>query len=150
MALKRDLSLQPFSREHHHALLLCWKIKTGFSKGVSVERIKAYADWFYRNYLRPHFDLEEQYVFPILGNTDPLVRQALAEHTHLAELFHENKNAEVSLRSIERELSKHIRFEERILFTKVQDIASSEQLNTIRQFHKNENFEENNSDAFWV
>src|SRR5690606_10923423 len=27
--IKRNKDLQPFSRDHHHSLLLCWKIRTG-------------------------------------------------------------------------------------------------------------------------
>jgi hypothetical protein len=44
--LKRAEYLKALSREHHHGLLLCWKIKTGFSKGVSISRMKLYLDWF--------------------------------------------------------------------------------------------------------
>jgi hypothetical protein len=45
--LKRHAALQPLSREHHHGLLLGWKIRTGLSNGAPLERIKAYADWFF-------------------------------------------------------------------------------------------------------
>src|SRR5690606_36276296 len=65
--IKRDENIQPFSREHHHGLLLSWKIKTGFKKNLELERIKRYTDWFYKNQLLPHFEAEEKYLFPILG-----------------------------------------------------------------------------------
>ena len=45
--LKRHKALQPLSRDHHHGLLLSWKIRSGFKKNIDVERIKVYADWFY-------------------------------------------------------------------------------------------------------
>ena len=32
---KRHKALQPLSREHHHGLLLSWKIRTGFSKDIA-------------------------------------------------------------------------------------------------------------------
>ena len=34
-------SLQEFSKDHHQALLLCWKIKVGLSKKVEVEKVFA-------------------------------------------------------------------------------------------------------------
>lgn len=54
--IKCNEFLKPLSREHHHALLLCWKIKTGISKGVSSKRIKTYADLFYKTDLLPRFE----------------------------------------------------------------------------------------------
>ena len=41
---KRHKALQPLSREHHHGLLLSWKIRAGFSKNIEPKRIKVYAD----------------------------------------------------------------------------------------------------------
>ena len=64
--LKRHKALIPFSREHHHGLLLSWKIRSGFSKNIEVERIKKYADWFFINHLIPHFELEEKYIFSLI------------------------------------------------------------------------------------
>ena len=63
--IKRHSALQGVSREHHHGLLLCWKIRTGVSKNIPLERIKMYADWFYATYLVPHFELEETHIFPL-------------------------------------------------------------------------------------
>ena len=65
--LKRVLELQPLSHDHHHGLQLCWKIRTGFSKKIAPDRIKKHTDWFFKTHLKPHFELEEKYVFPILG-----------------------------------------------------------------------------------
>ena len=59
--IKRHKAIQPLSREHHQGLLLSWKIRTGLSKGVSTDRIKTYADWFYKTYLIPHFEEEEKH-----------------------------------------------------------------------------------------
>jgi hypothetical protein len=62
--IKRDKALQEVSREHHHGLLLCWKIRKGFSKGIEPERIKRYADWFYKTHLISHFEVEENTFSP--------------------------------------------------------------------------------------
>ena len=55
--LKRAIELQPLSHDHHHGLQLCWKIRTGFSRKIELERIKKYADWFFVTHLEPHFTL---------------------------------------------------------------------------------------------
>ena len=73
--IKRHESLKSLSHDHHHGLLLCWKIRTGFKKQIEINRIKFYTDWFFRNHLSPHFDLEEKYVFPVLGQEHELVKK---------------------------------------------------------------------------
>ena len=148
--LKRVLELQPLSHDHHHGLQLCWKIRTGFSKQVEVERIKNYADWFFTNHLVPHFELEEKYIFTILEQKNEFVKQALTDHRRLKRLFSETTNLEKSLGLIEEELEKHIRFEERILFPEVQKEATPEQLAEIAKIHNHELFVENNEDTFWL
>jgi len=51
--LKRYKALQPLSKEHHHGLLLSWKLRMGFKKNIEIERMKTYADWFYQTHLIP-------------------------------------------------------------------------------------------------
>lgn len=148
--LKRAFALQPLSRDHHHALLLVWKIKTGLSKGIAAERIKNYANWFYLTHLLPHFNLEEKYLFPILGSKNILIEQALAEHQKLSNLFGENTDLEVVLKLIEIELENHIRYEERILFNEIQKVASDEQLQKLQTLFPEEPFADNLTDPFWI
>ena len=147
--IKRDPAIQPLSRDHHHGLLLCWKIRIGFSKGVSPERIKTYAEWFYKKHLTGHFEIEEKYVFPVLGNENELVKQALSEHMLLEKLFTDNTDAVGSLKKISTELEKHIRFEERALFNEIQNAASAEELDIIKKHHSDKKFIEELKDVFW-
>lgn len=126
--LKRHESLKPLSREHHHGLLLCFKIREGQKKGIEPQRIKAYTNFFYKTQLIPHFAFEEKEVFPLLGAEDDLVKQALAEHKRLESLFFENENLAETQTAIEKELQAHIRFEERVLFTKIQETTNEENL----------------------
>ncbi len=147
--IKRSESLKPLSREHHHGLLFCWKIRAGFEKNVEISRIKKYADWFYQNYLIPHFEVEEQYVFPILGNENELIKKAVSEHERLKQLFESNTEISKNVSLIEGELEAHIRFEERILFGEIQKIATAEQLQSIEINHSGEKFVDNLADPFW-
>lgn len=147
--IKRDLALQPLSREHHYSLLLCWKIRQGFSKGVETHRIKRYADWFFENHIQPHFREEEEHIFPILGNENLLVKKAIGEHRKLSRLFRDNEETEKSLSLIEEMLENHIRFEERVLFNEIQQIASQEQLDRVTSLHGDNKFVDNTEDEFW-
>ena len=147
--IKREEYLKALSREHHHSLLLCWKIKTGFTKGVSITRMKLYIDWFFKNHLQPHFEMEEKYIFPILGNENIFIKQAVEEHKIITALFCNTSQIEISIKQIQVDLEKHIRFEERVLFDEIQKVASSENMEEIIKLHTNEKFIENTTDVFW-
>lgn len=147
--IKRHQSLQPVSREHHHGLLLSWKIREGLQKQIAVERIKKYADWFWENHLQAHFEFEEKYMFPILGPNHKLVKRALREHRRLKRLFTTPDKIEQNLSLIEEELVAHIRFEERILFQEIQALASEEALKMIEQVHS-KSIEGEWGDEFWL
>lgn len=147
--IRRHKALQGVSREHHHGLLLCWKIRTGISKKIAAERIKAYVDWFYKTYLVSHFEFEERHIFPILGNDHPEVKKALADHRRLVRLFTSPENSTKTLVQIEEELEQHIRFEERQLFNHIQEVANVAQMDIIAKHHNNETFNDNTHDPFW-
>src|SRR5690606_24994825 len=133
----------------HHGLLLCWKIREGFKKNISLERMKNYTDWFWKNHLMQHFGAEEKYIFPVLPADHEFVKKALAEHRRLKRLFENETEISRSLSQIEEELESHIRFEERILFNEVQLIATQEQLEAIEKHH-NDLSPEAWEDEFWL
>lgn len=128
--LKRHEVLKPLSRDHHHGLLLCWKIKEGLKKQVSEDRIKSYTDYFFTSQLRPHFKFEEQEVFPLLGESHPLIERAMNEHRRLNELFKSQADKDTLL-AIGKELNRHIRFEERELFMELQNSVPEEKLKQV-------------------
>lgn len=148
--IKRHEALKPLSREHHHGLLLCWKIRQGIKMKVEPQRMKNYTDWFKNQYLYPHFEAEEAFVFPVLEEDDPLVKKALAEHRRLRRLFDQESEVLKALSLIEEELDAHIRFEERVLFNEVQKIASPEEFIEIEEKHHAIPFSDDDwKDQFW-
>ncbi len=147
--IKREDALKALSRDHHHGLLLCWKIRQGIKRNIATERIKRYVDWFWNNHLRQHFEIEEKLLFPILGNQNELVKQTLAEHRRLKRLFENGNDIHKSISLIEEELEKHIRFEERVLFNEIQKVATKEQLQQIQLYHSDSKFADNLTDPFW-
>lgn len=98
-----------------------------------------------------HFEIEEKYVFSVLGKDNELVKQALNEHKVIKKLFTQSNESDIekSLKQLSDELEKHIRFEERILFNEIQLEATSEQLESILKHHPDEKFCENQIDEFW-
>ena len=148
--LKRHPALHHLSHDHHHGLLLCWKIRQGFKLDVEPDRIKTYCEWFWENHLQAHFEEEEKLIFPVLPEDDPMIKQALSEHKRLRKLFSTWENTEKNLGQIEEELEKHIRFEERVLFPVIQEKATSAQLEIIAAQGDREKFVENGEDTFWI
>ncbi|MAP80824.1 MAG: cation-binding protein [Aequorivita sp.] len=147
--IKRHSALQPLSRQHHFGLLFSWKIRKGFSKNVEINRMQAYAKWFFKQEIEPHFYDEETYVFPILEEGNELVERALKEHRQLKRLFNDTENPGKTLHQLEEELDAHIRFEERILFNEIQKVATEEQLQKIEEVHSNLEKSPDYHDPFW-
>lgn len=134
--IKRHEVLRHFSREHHHGLLLCWKIRQGLQINISIERIKKYSDWLWNTLLKQHFMEEEKYIFTNLNESNPLIIRAKAEHKKLTGLFENSTDVAQSLRLIEKELESHIRFEERILFNELQSTLSANNLAELVKLHR--------------
>jgi len=147
--IKRHESLQPLSREHHFGLLLSWKIREGFRKNIDLKRIKAYLNWSWEKMLKPHIEFEEKHLFPILPPHHGHVKKALAEHRRLERLFEQEDQLEKSLSLIEEELEQHIRFEERVLFNEIQEVASPKQLQLVEEQHSQPTEKSEWKDAFW-
>lgn len=147
--VKRHKALKRLSREHHHGLLLCWKIRTGVKNNIELSRIKTYADWFYQTYLIYHFEIEEKYLFPILGKQNDLIKKAVTEHRRLKRLFGDDLDLQKSLNFIEEELERHIRFEQRVLFNEIEKKASPEQSLSLEQIPADGKFVDNLTDIFW-
>jgi len=148
--IKRLTALQPISREHHHGLLLSWKIREGLKRNIEPARIKQYTDWFWKNHLQQHFEFEEKYIFPILGKADKMVNRAKKEHGRLRRLFISPERVEINLSLIEEELVAHIRFEERVLFNEIQKVANKEQLALLESSHQQLPDPETWEDEFWL
>lgn len=146
--IKRHKALQPLSREHHHTLLLVWKIRKGLNSNIEPQRIKKYADWYFANHLLQHFEKEEIDFAAILPAQDSGMQQMKEEHAAIKTAFAKETNEE-TLTTIANLLEKHVRFEERDLFNRVQQIATEEQLQKLYP-EEEEKFTDNEADVFWT
>lgn len=144
-----SIPLEPLSMEHRQVLQLCENIRKGLRKNIEKERIRNYTNWFKSNYLDPHFKLEEQYIFPLLGN-NVRVKKALANHRRINRLLSCDCDNERVLNLLEEELSTYIRFEERVLFKDLTKILNPEDLLVLKKHHENFFFSEDDwEDKFW-
>lgn len=147
--LKRHKALQPLSRQHHFGLLFSWKIRKGFSKNIEMTRLAAFTKWFYETEIVAHFEAEEKYVFTILNADHELIIRALEDHKIIRNLFEDEQNYSETLAALGDQLEQHIRFEERVLFKEIQEVATPEQLQKIEDIHQNLEASANYSDPFW-
>ena len=134
--LDRHPLLKPVSREHHEGLLLCWKIREGLEGGIEPRRIQDYCTHFFATRLLPHFAVEEETIFPVLGASHALVRRAVDEHRRLTHLFIVAETSPDTLGEIAKALAAHIRFKERELFPLVEEVATTDELLRIDAMHE--------------
>ena len=154
--IKRSPALVQFSKDHHFALLLIWKVRQGLRFGIELQRINNYIIFFFQNYLEEHFKEEEDLLFVHLDYNNASRTVAEEDHKTIREIMEEiksdPKNKTISTEFINR-LEKHIRFEERELFNELQNTLNESDLNMIAE--KMDTLhpalkEDNWKDTFWV
>ena len=117
--MKRHAALVGLSQDHHHGLILARRC---ISEQTTWEHVRA----TFAEELEPHFAIEEKLLLPAMGD-DPLVERTLADHAQLRQRLRD----EGELPEFGRLLQEHIRFEERELFERAQDVMSESQLDSL-------------------
>jgi iron-sulfur cluster repair protein YtfE (RIC family) len=110
-------------------------MRQGLKDGVEAGLLLAGVRAFHQEHLLVHFAVEEEVVFPVLDAHDPLVVRALAEHRRITHLTLMEPDTVTTLSCLVEELQAHVRFEERVLFPRVQEVATTAQLERIEQVH---------------
>ncbi len=154
--IKRSPALVQFSKDHHFALLLIWKIRQGLAFGIEPQRINNYIIFFFTSYLEEHFKEEEELLFVHLDTNNGSGIIADEDHKAIREIASKIKshpeNKTISIEFVDR-LEKHIRFEERELFHDLQNALDESQLNSIAkkmEALQPDQIEDNWEDFFWV
>ena len=150
-ACQRNLDevFELLGKEHKAALQMCQIIREGIRSEISFQRIKKYADWYYKNQLAPHLKKERAYVFPILGEESELIKKTLAKQRRLKRLFNEEREIEKSLNRIEEELEGLIRLNEKKIFKEIALRATEDQLIEIKKAYQNAPETKVWNDVFW-
>jgi Hemerythrin HHE cation binding domain len=113
--------LIPLSREHHDALLLAWRLRTGDLSKREPELRAKHVGAFFEYRLINHLQLEEELLFPafraVLGVEATLIDVLLSDHRELrAKAAAIKTGAHEQVDSLCVLLELHIRTEERQLF----------------------------------
>jgi len=131
MPAKRHSSLIPLSHDHHHGLVLAFRLREGLPRNRKPsdsphEQAEATVRFFHDN-LIAHFQAEEEVLFPAIRTYTPQATPQLdtliAEHavmrsmvTRLAHITPDDSSLPGLLKSFGDVLERHIRCEERELF----------------------------------
>jgi iron-sulfur cluster repair protein YtfE (RIC family) len=136
--MKRHSSLIPLSHDHHMTLLLAQVIKKDgpLYKGMSTNPADK-ADYIrahYNGHLVKHFETEENILFPFIKGRDKemdvLIEELISDHRNIARLVSSlnETNLVEALNELGDLLDVHIRKEERILFEKIPQLFSADEL----------------------
>ena len=142
--MKRHPALIHLSRDHQQGLMLAQLLKKNAPeyKGLPTDAAGKmnYAKELYINELDQHFKEEEDFVFPYITNKskeiDELVTEILSEHKILKKsilTLEVNEELIENMDKIGYLLEAHIRKEERVLFEKIPQVLSEEELEIIKQ-----------------
>jgi hemerythrin-like domain-containing protein len=140
--MKRDKNLHPLSWDHHAALTSVVFTRKLIKAGAGDERLQQVAREyaaFYQIGLLPHFRLEEEWLLPRylrhVSADDPDVTRLLTEHVRLHRLMLEVALALDSglalvapLTELTDLLESHVRFEERVLFPRIEAALTHDEL----------------------
>ena len=131
--IKRSEQLAPLSREHHDGLLFAWKIKQGLENKTSLEQLRNYTMWYWRNHIKQHFYQEEKILIPYMPKGHAMAVRLKEEHDHIRELILglDEEADKQSLLILCDLVTKHIRFEERELFAYLEELLTKEQLDNV-------------------
>lgn len=138
-SVKRHQSLHPLSRHHHHALVRSLEIRRASEKPPAerAAALRKEAEKFLRFYEtngKTHFREEEEVLLPACArvvriDAEPAIIRMLAEHAiirariqDLARAVEKNEDVALLLVELGQRLHDHVRFEEEVLFPRVEEL----------------------------
>ena len=135
--MKRDIGLQPISRQHHDALMACLIIEKGVRKKADLKVLQDFTRKVWDHDLSGHFSLEENYLVPQLRQRkfpEYIIQSMLRDHELLRVLSQRILNGGASYQgflTFSTLLEQHVRFEERLVFEKAQELMPEEVLREV-------------------
>lgn len=135
----RNKNLIPLSHQHQHALALCVRIEraslTSPIPDADLDAWRSEIELLWQSEIAIHFAAEERVLFPAarrFSELAPLVDELLADHGSLSENFTQVTTMSAKdLVTFARNLSAHIREEERQLFEQLQKLIDHEGLTVL-------------------
>ncbi len=132
--MKRDNNLKSTSWQHHDELLSCLLIKKGVQKKADISLLTDFTNIFWKDDLQKHIEAEETILIPFLAKhrfEDKYISMMKTDNSIIKSVFdrlnkfdHRHKVFEIFANLVEQ----HIRFKERFIFGKVQELLSEKEL----------------------
>ncbi|HEY0678266.1 MAG TPA: hemerythrin domain-containing protein [Chitinophagaceae bacterium] len=135
--MKRDVSLQPLSWQHHDTLMACLMIEKGVRKKTDLKVLQDFTRQLWDRDINAHFLLEENHLVPYLRQKqfpEYIIQSLLRDHELLRVLSQRVLNGGASYEgflAFSKLLEKHVRFEERLVFEKVQELIPENELRIV-------------------
>lgn len=132
--MKRDVNLQPLSRHHHDALMACLMIEKGVRKNADLKVLQDFTRQVWEKDISTHFMLEENYLVPNLRQhqfPEYILQSLLRDHELLRVLSARLLNGGATYKgflAFSSALEQHVRFEERLVFEKAQEMLPENDL----------------------
>jgi hemerythrin-like domain-containing protein len=119
---------------------VAFRLQQGLKKSVQTDRLSSYILYVWNNSLKHHFWQEEKSLSPVMQNSDQgekLLAKMNQDHQSFRSLIarlSQDRDQEKAINEFADLLNRHIRFEERELFTFLQQSLSVPQLNDVGKF----------------
>lgn len=130
--MKRHPSLRPLSDDHHRALVLARRLRRASSGPELTDSLSREVRHEFEAELEPHFRIEERWLLPALeaGGAAALAEQMAQDHARLRALVRDTwtRGTAEQLGTL---LEKHVRFEERVLFPRAEELLSEAELDSV-------------------
>ena len=132
--MKRSEALAPLSRDHHVALGAALRLRRATAD--DLRRATAQFGEFWRHDGARHFEIEEELILPALppgdAEWDAAVARVLAEHADILARARALDGADVdAANELGERLHAHVRYEERVLFTLLEERADAAALEAL-------------------
>lgn len=135
--MKRDSALHPLSHQHHNALTGCLLIRKGVQKGADKKVLNDFTRQLFNDDILGHLDAEEKFMFPALdklgGGYKSILKNDHDRLRVLGERLSMQNNGYALYSAIANLLEQHIRFEERVVFNKLQEKLSESEMQQLGQ-----------------
>jgi hypothetical protein len=135
--VKRDPRLHGLSSDHHHALVLVWRLRNQMTDAAAAQRLlHETRETFERDLLR-HFEIEERLLLPALrsGGEGALADRTEREHAAIrgAIAAIDGQDPAEGLRRFATLLHDHVRFEEGELFVASERVVPGDILDRLAE-----------------
>ena len=135
--MKRDKNLIPLSHQHHNGLMAVLLLEKGVKKNAELKIMNDFIIYCWEEELENHFIAEEKSFDPSLlhlPQLQELYDRMISEHQQIRSIINAIKQRVESMELVQTFhtlLENHIRFEERILFPFIQELADETVLSSL-------------------